>query len=339
MMDTSDILVKRLIQTLIAIVLILVFGTFGYYFLTYQTNDLFSCFYMTAITVTTIGFEEVINLKPYPWARDFTVLLAFLGIGVLTYFVSTTSAIIIEGHLRESFKRKKMEKTVNRLHNHYIICGFGRHATHLVNELISTKRENVFIEIDPAVIKQALKKYPMQKYVEGDATNDEVLVKAGIEKAVGLFAATTNDNLNLVICLSARRLNPSLKIVALSSTHNNVDKLKIAGADQVVSPNYIGGLRMASEMIRPVVTDFLDTMLRDKDKNLRIEQVNIEEKYEGKKVGDLGINDFSETLLIAIKTKDELIFKPKDDLIISKGDALIVMTTPEERIKLEKLTV
>ncbi len=330
----ENVLIRRLLLTGIGILCITIIGTFGYYFLTDRTNDLFSCFYMTVITITTIGFGEVIDLASHPGARQFTILIAISGIGLLTYFVSTTSAIIIEGHLRETFKKRRMEKTIHHLHNHYIICGFGRHSTHLIDELIATKRENVFIEIDPGVIKLALKKYPMQNYVEGDATSDEVLMKAGIDRATGLFAATTNDNLNLVISLSARRLNPNIKIVALCSTHSNMEKLKIAGADQVVSPNYIGALRMASEMVRPAVTTFLDVMLRDKDKNLRIEQVDLDERHEGKTFGELKIEEFKDTLLVAIKSNDEIIFKPNDDFKISPGDSLIVMTTPEERIKL-----
>jgi voltage-gated potassium channel len=206
---------------------------------------------------------------------------------------------------------------------------------HLIEELVATKRESLFIELDPDVIKQVIRKYPMQKYIEGDATNDDTLVKAGVERAKGLFAATTDDNMNLVISLSAKRLNPSLKVVALCTIHNNQDKLKMAGADQIVSPNYIGGMRMASEMLRPTVTQLLDVMLRGREKNLRIEQIDMNEKNEGKKLGELKLGDLKDTLLIALKSNDELIFKPDDEYVIKNGDSLVVMTTPDERIKLE----
>ncbi|MEO8211056.1 MAG: NAD-binding protein [bacterium] len=327
---------KRLIQTGIGMVVILIIGTAGYYLLTDQKNDLFNCFYMTVITITTIGYDEIIDLSDYKSARVFTVFLAFAGIGLLTYFVSTVSAIIIEGHLRESYKKRKMEKELNKLEGHYIICGISNHSFHLIEELNDTGRKSVFVEIDGSVIHQVTKKFPSQFYVEGDATNDDVLIKAGVKKAKGLFAATNQDNLNLVISLSARRLNPEVKIVSLCVNHSNMDKIKMAGADIVVSANYIGGLRMVSEMVRPTVTTFLDEMMRDKNKNLRIEQVELNENLRGKVIGDLNVNSLKDTLLIALKTDGSWIFKPEDKIEIKKGDALIVMTTPEEREILEK---
>jgi voltage-gated potassium channel len=328
----------KIIQTGIALLAVLIVGTFGYYFLTGESSDLFTCFYMTVVTITTIGFNEIIELEKYPGARPFTVFLAFAGIGLLTYFVSTVSALIIEGNLRESYRKIKMEKTISKYRDHYIICGAGRHSLHLIEELVTTKRESIFIEIDAEVIKRVLKKFPLQKYIEGDATHDEILIKAGVEKAKGLFAATTNDNINLVICLSAKRLNPNLKIVSLCSIHNNEAKLEMAGATQIVSPNYIGGLRMASEMLRPTVTSLLDVMLRGRDKNLRFEQIDLNQNNEGKKMGELRLGEFKDTLLIAIKSNDELIFKPEDNYEIKKGDSLIIMTTPDERIKLENFS-
>jgi len=329
-------IIKRLLLTGIATLLMLIVGTVGYWYLTDQKQDLFICFYMTVITITTIGYNEVIDLTNYRGARIFTVFLAFSGIGLLTYFVSTVSALIIEGHLKESYKKRKMDKEIGKLEDHYIICGISNHSFHLIEELNDTGRKNVFVEIDGSVIHQVIKKFPSQYYVEGDATNDDVLVKTGIKRAKGLFAATNQDNLNLVISLSARRLNPGIKIVSLCVNHSNMDKIKMAGADIVVSANYIGGLRMVSEMVRPTVTSFLDEMMRDKNKNLRIEQVDLNYNLKGKKIGDLNVNSLKDTLLIALKSDDLWVFKPEDNVEIKNGDSLIVMTTPEERAVLEK---
>ncbi|MEO8664509.1 MAG: potassium channel protein [Ignavibacteria bacterium] len=325
---------KRLLQAGGALLIILLIGTTGYFLITKGQIDIFTCLYMTVVTITTIGYE-IINLEQYEGARAFTMFLAFAGIGLLTYFVSTISAIIIEGHLRESYKKRKMEKTITRLHDHYIVCGVGKHAMHIIDELIATERHCVFIEIDPVIIKEVRKKFPMQLYIEGDSTSDEVLTKAGVQNAKGLFASTMDDNLNLVISLSAKRLNPKIKIVSLCLNHSNQEKLKIAGADTIVSPNYIGGLRMASEMLRPGVTTFLDVMLRDKDKNIRIEQIDITEEHKGKTIGQLKIDDLKDTLLLGVNSNGDFLFKPQDSYEVTPGDSLIVMTSPEERIKLE----
>jgi len=328
---------KRLLQAVAGLFIILFFGTIGYWSITGYKYDIFYCLYMTVITVTTIGYDEKFGAADFTDARPFTILLAFTGIGLLTYCISSITAIIIEGHIRESFKKRKMEREIDNLKLHYIICGISKHSFHLIEELVSTARECVIIDLNSEVIAQVLKKYPSAKYIVGDASNDETLTRAGVKKAKGLFASTNNDNLNLVICLSARRLNGNLKIVSLCINHDNIAKIKMAGADTVVSPNFIGGLRMASEMLRPTVTDFLDSMLRDKNKNLRLEQIDFNSKFEGKHFSEIDISDFKDTLPIAVKSNDEWIYKPGDNYELKSGDSLIVLTTPQEREKLEDM--
>ncbi|MBS1518079.1 MAG: potassium channel protein [Bacteroidetes bacterium] len=329
---------KKLFFTGTGLIFILLTGTFGYWYLTGQKYPLFDCFYLTVITITTIGYSEVIDQGHYPNARILTIFIAFAGIGLLTYFVTSISALVIEGHLKQSYRKRKMENAIRKLENHFIICGIGRHSVHLMEELTQTHRESVFIDINTEIIEKILKKYPDELFIEGDATNDDILLKAGIMEARGLFATTTDDNLNLVVCLSAKRLNPELTIVALCNNHNNLDKLKLAGADKIVSTYYISGMRMASEMFRPTVTEVLDVMLRGKNKFLRIEQVEIHKDYFGKKIHDLRIAEFKNTLLIALRNGDEIQFNPDPEMIINNGDAIIVMTTPQERIKLENLS-
>lgn len=334
-MDST--LKKRLYQTGLAVLIVLSIGTFGYYFITDFNYDIFTCFYMTVLTVTTIGFDEIINLKDYELGRPFTVFIAFSGIGVLTYFVSIVSAVIIDGHYRELYKKRKMDKIIDKCTNHFIICGIGRHSIHLIDELIETERESVCIDLNPDEIKKMVKIYPEQKYVEGDATHNDILKKAGIEKATGLFATTNDDNINLVITLLARRLNLNIRIISLCINHDNKEKIMLAGADNVVSPNYIGGLRMANLMLRPVVSNFLDLILRDKYKNLRFEQIDLKEIHKGKKLGELKLGEFKETLVISLKSNDELIFNPPDSIEIKNGDSIMIITTPKERIKLTNL--
>ncbi len=335
-MDST--LKKRLYQTGAAVLVILSTGTLGYYFITDFHYDIFTCFYMTVVTVTTIGFDEIINVQAYELGRPFTVFIAFSGIGILTYFVSTVSAVIIDGHYRETYKKRKMEKSIDKCANHYIICGIGRHSMHLIDELSVTERNSVCIDLDPDEIKKIIKFYPNQMYVEGDATHNDTLKKAGVENALGLFATTNDDNINLVITLLARRLNPAIRIISLCINHDNKEKIMMAGADNVVSPNYIGGLRMANLMLRPVVSNFLDLILRDKYKDLRFEQIDLKENHHGRKLGDLKLTDFKETVVISVKSEDELIFNPPDNFEIKPGDSIMIITTPKERIKLTEMT-
>ncbi len=174
-------------------------------------------------------------------------------------------------------------------------------------------------------------------FIEGDATDDNTLLKAAITKAKGLFAVTGDDNQNLVICVTAKQLNPNIRVVAECNEMRNGEKMKKAGADSVVSPNLIGGLRMASEMIRPTVVSFLDIMLRDKEKNLRIEEVSVPPSFAEKPISALDIKKYPSLLLLAVKTKDDLIYNPSDDYIIRYDNTLIFMTTPEERRRFEEI--
>ena len=327
---------KKLIHASIGLVAVVLIGTFGYWYITAGDYGIFDCFYMTIITITTIGYEEIINFEDYEGARLFTIFVALFGIGLLTYFLTNFAVIFIEGHIKETYKRTKMEKLLTKLKDHYIVCGLGKHSIHLIEELISTKRAFVLIEIDGEVLNKFITEHPSLFYIQGSASNDEVLRKAGILQAKGVFAATGDDNLNLVISLSAKRLNPDVRVLSYCFDKNNMDKIDLAGADKVISPNFIGALRMASEMVRPTVTSFLDVMLRDKDKNLRIEEINISEEHSGKTIGDIRKKEYKDTLILALKDKDNWYYNPKDDVLIGADNTLIVMTTPKDRIKMEK---
>ncbi len=229
-----------------------------------------------------------------------------------------------------------MEKAINKKKDHYIICGMGNHSFHIIDELEITKRQSVYIESEPEVLKYVQERYPEQNYIAGDPTHANVLTKAGIERARGLFATTDDDNINMVVCLLARKMNPQLRIIALCMNHENQFKIKLAGADEVVSPNYMGGLRMASEMLRPVVSHFLDTMLSDAYKNLRIEQITFKADMAGKEISEIRKDELKDVIFIGLKSGDDLIFKPDEGYTIREGDMLLYITTPDERIKLEE---
>lgn len=329
-------LYRRFIFSGVAICLILVAGTVGYWFIGARGVSLVDCLYMTVITITTIGYGEIIDLTGNPGGRIFTMVIALSGIGVITYTLSNFTAFIIEGELNEAFRRKKMEKMIKKFRDHYIVCGIDGEGYHIVSELYQTKRPHVIVDIDRKNIEKILEAFHDKVYVEGDATDNDTLIGAGIAHAKGLFAATGDDNQNLVICLTARQLNPNIRIAARCNDFKNIEKMKRAGADAVISPTFIGGLRIASEMIRPTVVSFLDIMLRDKDRNLRIEEVPVLETSAGKTISALELKKHLNTLLMAVKTPDDWKFNPPDDYIVRGEDTLIVMTTPEDMIELGK---
>jgi len=316
--------------------IVLITGTTGYWFVGGGKYSLLDCFYMTVITILTIGYGEIIDLTYSNWGRLFTIGIAFTGIGTATYIISTFTALIVEGQLKETFKKKRMEKGIKKLSDHYIICGAGRVGSVILHELYTTGRPCVVIDNDEEIIGIITEKYPELIVVAGDADIEEVLVKAGINNAVGIFASTGDDNQNLVISLTAKYLNPNIRVVARCLEAANQQKMKKAGADTVITENFIAGMRMASEMVRPTVVSFLDKMLADKDKNLRVEEIKLKEKYAGMRIADMDMEKFQDTLILAVLNDNNWTYSPKGDHILNTGCSIVVITTPTEREKLIK---
>ncbi len=321
----------------LAIIAILVVGTLGYRLITGGEYSIFDCFYMVFITVTTIGFGETIDLAANPGGRIWTIIIALSGIGVLFYGLSNITAFFVEEDLTNKFRRRKMEKIINGLRNHYIVCGAGLVGYHVIAELFNTERQFVVVELDQVHIEKIEEEFPDQPVIEGNATEEKILKKAGIEHAKGLFAVTEDDNQNLVISLTARHLNSEMKIVSRCIDLGHVEKMKKAGADSVISPNFIGALRMATEMVKPTVVSFLDTMLRDQEKNLRVEEYTVPEDMRGSTISDLPLKECKYILLMAIKKNQEWVYAPGMDYTLDGGDTLIFMATPQERRALERL--
>jgi len=329
---------KKYIWGGIALAIVIVAGTIGYWFIGEGQYSFLDCLYMTVITITTIGYSEIIDFSGSITGRVFTIFVALSGIGMLAYMLTSLTATIVEGELTASFRRRRMEKTAKKAQGHYIVCGMGWAGLYIVNELRETKRPNVIIDMDKDNIDKNLVTMPNETFIEGNATDNNILLKAGIEKANGLFAVTGDDNQNIVICLKAKQLNPMVRLVAQCNEMKNLDTMNRVGADAVVSPGYISGMRMAAEMIRPTVVDFLDKMLRDRDVNLRIEEIGIPSYLVGKSLlSAINFKKYQHTLLLAIKEGEKWIYNPpRDSYVLVPGNRLIVMTTPEERKELEK---
>lgn len=337
--SASSPLAKRLIVAGTSLATVLTVGTIAYWFIGGGEHSLLDCLYMTFITISTIGYGEIFDLSSSPWGRVFTMVLATSGIGLMTYILVSFTAFVLEGELNETVRRRKMEKKVQNLRGHYIVCGPDGVGRYILEELTATGRPHVLVagdQEDEEVAKLA-ESYQNLLYIRGDATDSDTLTKAGVSHAGGLFAVTKDDNLNLVISLTARQAKAGLKVIASCENMKNADKIKAAGASAVISPSFIGGLRMASEMLRPSVVSFLDTMLRHDDSDLRIEELVVSEDFAGKTIAALDLQRFSKSLLLAIRSAKGWHYNPVRTTKMSAGDELIIMTSPDEREEFEKL--
>jgi len=264
----------------------------------------------------------------------FTMAIGLVGIGVTTYMISTLTAFILEGDMNQAIRRRRMQKSIAALRRHYIICGIGRVGTNVAHELEVTSRPYVAIDSSKEAIERYLERYPGALCTHADSSEDSALTDAGIAHAAGVFAVTGDDSKNLVITLSSKLLNPAARVVARCHEVNYIDKIRKVGADAIVSPDFTGGMRIVSSMVRPQVVSFLDEMLRA-DNALRVEEVQIPEGFAAGSIGALRLNrrDF---ILLAVRSDQQWEFNPADDFGIRPGNTLVVMTTPGGRKSLEK---
>ena len=335
-------LLRRLFTAAMILGLVLVFGATGYHQMGAGRWSWGDCFYMTVITLSTVGYGETLpGFETVYFARAWTVGLILLGSGTLVYFVSTFTALIVEGDLGGALRRNRMRKRVEGMKDHVIVCGVGTTGIHVVAELIATETPFVAIDTDLHRLERMQEEYGEKRmhWVVGDATDDEVLRDAGIETCRGVVSALHDDKDNLFVTVTARALNPRTRIVAKAIEPSAVEKMRRAGADCVVSTNYIGGMRLVSEMIRPQVTQFLDQMLRDRAQNLRIEEVTVpaDSPLIGLQLRESAIRKESDVLVIAVREADgEIVHNPPPSIVISQGMTLIVLARTKDVIRLRE---
>jgi len=332
---------RRLYFVLIAIFIVVMVGSTGYYIMFGGKPKYMDCLYMTVISITSVGYGEVLDIVDNIPAQIFTMLLITFGMGVILYGISTLTALIVEGELSGILRRKKMDKKIQKLNNHYIVCGGGESGRHVLDELVKNREHVVLIEHDEENIERAKVRVMEENllYIKGDATDDQNLVAAGIERAAGIIISLPSDKDTLYVTMSARMLNRKVRIISKVVDQELVFKLKTAGANNVVSPNYIGGLRMASEMIRPTVVDFLDSMLRSDRGNLRMNQlvVTANSSSVGKSIMESGLKDKFGLLVLGAKLPaQEIEFNPNPSMMLKAGMALIVMGEVDNIAKAKK---
>ena len=331
MQSTFGELRRRFIIAVGLVFLVASFGTAGYMLL--EGWNLFDSLYMTVITLASVGFKEIHDLSLF--GRIFTIILIIGGVGTVAYALSTGAKIILEGELQEVYGRRRLEKKIKELKNHYIVCGYGRMGKIICRELREKNIKFVIVEKQPELHQENrdLLIFP------GDATKDEVLKELGIEKAKGLVSVLPTDAENLFVVLSARGLNPHLFIVARAGEEGSENKLVRAGADKVVSPYHIGGLRIAHTVLKPAVVDFIEFATKSGNIDLQMEEVLISESSElvGKSLDECGIGRELGIIIVAIKKPNgEMKFNPTFKSAIKTGDTLIALG---ESTKLKNLEV
>jgi voltage-gated potassium channel len=331
------VMFKRLFYAFSAIVVVVLGGGVGYYLIGGGRWHFGECLYMTVITVTTVGYAEVLDgMDKVEYARAFTVALLIFGTGSIVFFASTITAFIVEGDLRNVLFASKLRKRIKRMKDHVIVCGAGTTGRNVIEELIATGVPVLAIDKNEAELKEVADKHPKAdySYIVGDATDDDVMAQTNIGNARGVVAALSSDKDNLYLTVSARQSNANARIVARCAELSHVEKIRRSGADAVVSPNFIGGMRLVSELLRPAVVRFLDDMLRDRRAAFRIDEVTL-----GDRAGELGhtLRDarvrerFGMTVLaVRVKDSQEWTYNPDADVKLGAGTTLVVLGSPEQ---------
>ena len=292
--------------------------------------------YMTIITLGTVGFREVHELSDP--GRLFTIALIVVGVSVLGYIVGSLAQIMFEGQIQRVIGRKKVEKKIDALHGHYIICGFGRIGSLICKEFHEKGVRFVVVERDTSVLER-LEGDPYL-FMRGDATLDETLTKAGILRAKGLISVVTSDSENVYITLTARGMNPNLFILARSGDEGSDIKLKRAGANKVVSPYIIGGTRMAQSILRPNVVDFIEIATGSEHMDLQMEEITIppHSGFAGETLVSSGFRKETGVIIVGIKkAHGKMVFNPHSQAKIEANDTLIVLGEPKSITSLESL--
>jgi voltage-gated potassium channel len=311
---------KRLILSVTLVLLIVCSGTVGY--MAIEGWSVLDALYMTIITLTTVGYREVHPLSER--GLVFTMIVLVGGVGTFFYVLTAAARTVVEGELQEVFGRKRLEKRIRELRDHYVICGYGRMGRIISREL---KEKGVrFVVIEKSL--ETLQEREDVLAVTGDATNDHTLKEAGIERARGLISVLPTDAENLFVVLSARGLNPDLFIVARAVDEGAEQKLLRAGADKVVSPYHIGGIRMAYTVLRPAVVEFIEFATKTGNIELRMEEVSIgeESKLVGMSLDECGFGRDLGIIIVAIKrATGDMKFNPTSRSSIKAGDTLIAI--------------
>ena len=313
---------RHLTISVVLAFLITVIGTVGYMMV--EGWDFMDALYMTVITISTVGYSEVRQVDAA--GRIFTIFIVVTGVGFSLYVAGAVVQFMVEGQIRKIMGRRRLDQKLKRLKNHYIICGYGRIGRVLVRNLRRKFSNVVIVDNNPDLVTNMEEDGVL--YVEGDATEEATLIKAGIDNAKGLVSVLATDTDNVFLVLTARQLNPQLDIIARAGTDRSKDKLKAAGATTVESPYEMGALRMVQRILRPKVTSFLDFALSTKRKDILMEELSVgrDSQLANLTLKDSGIRQRYNLIVIAIeKSTGEMLFNPSFEARIEVEDTLIAV--------------
>jgi voltage-gated potassium channel len=326
---------RRFLMTLLVPVALVLFGTFGYPLID-DRYDFFDGLYMTIITLSTIGYGEVHPLKPA--GRVFTMVLILIGVATFLYAASAAVRAFVSGELRELLGRQRMERSLAQMHDHLIVCGYGRMGRLVCQEFSRQRLPFVVVEVNPELL--AGFDVPHGIPLNGDAASDEVLRQAGVERARGLVTVMTSDADNLYTTMSARLLNKKVFIVARLEDPKAEQKLRRAGANRVVSPYQIGGVRLAQAVLRPTVVDFIELATRTEHIELQIEESRVaaSSPLAGTSIKDSRLRAELKVIVVAVKKgSGDMVFNPPPETVLEVGDTLVAIGDRQHLDELVKL--
>lgn len=349
-----SILNQRVARAIVLVFIVLVLGALGFNAIVLifspdpYAHGLLDSIYMSVVSLTTVGYGDSLNLLSLPQpgravGEIFTITYLLVAYGVVVWASSTVVAYLVEGSLSGVLLKRRILRRINMLNNHYILCGVGITGIAIADEFKKTGYQLAFVELDNELISQLKSAFPKDELliIQGDATEESVLMQAGILRASGIICNLSNDRDNLFLTLTARAMNNRIRIVSGGIEPKSREKILRAGADSVVYAGTIGALRMASEMLRPTVVSFLDKMLRDVGQQ-RISEIMLTEhsKYARKTLRDSGIYKDTGMLVLAVLLPDQVgerfIYNPSADFVLEPGSVLVVIGDVEQVRRLEK---
>ena len=333
-----DVVDKIKISIFVMFSLIMVYAELMAYF---EGLGLLNAIYYSITTITTVGFGDFVPITSI--GKIITTIYVLLGVSIGLYTLGNFADFFIGGYFQKTKQLKIMDKKISKLKNHYIICGYGKSGKIVADKFEKEGIEYIIVDNNAEILENELSNNSNFKYIVGDATHDEILYKAKINDAKGIISSVSRDSDNVYIVLSSRRINPDLYIVAKADEQVAMDKLVIAGADKVVSPYIIGGLRMAELAVKPGILDFVSTFMSiakyEYDEDLEIRKIIVEKGSElhNNTISNMNVRQKSGATIIGIKKENNLITNPPADIVLDSGDILYAFGTTEQLDSLENL--
>lgn len=334
----KDVLLE-LGRSVVVFMIVIIVGAIGYYVLEHDQDEpwsLLDSLYMAVITVSTVGLREVHDLNPA--SRLFTIILILFGVGAFMYVATALATYAISGELQGLWSKRRMQKQITHLSDHFIVCAFGRMGSQVADEFRRENRTVVVIDNDEDALRAAVREGHL--VMQGDAKNDDTLLAAGIERASGLVTCLGEDADNIMVVLSAREKSEKLLIVSRTNHHETSSKLIAAGANRVLWPYGLGGRRMAQMALRPNVVEFLEVVMHDEELELLLEEltIGIDCPLEGQPISSTAIRGKTGVMLVAIRQRSgKMLVAPAADTVLQAGDIVVALGTREQLSRLREM--